>query len=197
MAFAAALMFLWLAVAVGQRKTEGFDRAARGAVHERSPEALTALMRGVTQLGGGWFLWPFGALIVISLAREGRREEAALFGIAVLGAEALNESMKLIFHRPRPDPFFGYPVPDTYSFPSGHSLVSYCFYLALAELLIEPEWSPARKRAAWTAAVFLVLLIGFSRVYLGVHYATDVIAGYLAAIAWTAVARAAHHRWWS
>ena len=111
----------------------------------------------------------------------------------MLGANLLDEGMKLIFHRPRPTPWFEYPPPSTYSFPSGHSFVSFCFYLALAEILIRDEWPLGRRMAMWTGAGILTLAIGFSRAYLGVHYPTDVLAGYAAAIAWTTLIRIAHH----
>ncbi|HXK03442.1 MAG TPA: phosphatase PAP2 family protein [Verrucomicrobiae bacterium] len=195
-AAAAALVFLAIAVAVQRGAADGFDLAIRTAIHAQARPALTVVMEGLTQSGGGWILWPVGALIVAALVERKRNRDALLFAIVVLSAEALNESMKLVFHRPRPEPFFGYPLPDTYSFPSGHSFLSFCFYLGLAEILIDPAWTRARKLAAWAAAIVLVLLIGFSRVYLGVHYPTDVLAGYAGAIAWTAIARAAHHRWW-
>jgi undecaprenyl-diphosphatase len=196
-AVAAALVFAGLAFSVMRGTTDGFDQAVREAIHARASTPLTSALKAITQLGGGWFLWPFGAIIAAVLIREGRRQEAALFAVAVLGAELLNETLKLAFHRQRPETYFGFPRPGTYSFPSGHSFLSFCFYLALAEVAIEPEWAPWRRTAVWGAAVILVLLIGLSRVYVGVHYPTDVLAGYTAAIAWTALLRAAHHRWWS
>ena len=104
--------------------------------------------------------------------------------------------MKLFFRRARPEPWFGYALPSTYSFPSGHAFVSFCFYLCLAEIVIRDEWPLARKVAIWTAAVACTMTIGLSRVYLGVHYPTDVLAGYVAGIAWTTLIRGAHHMWW-
>ena len=193
----AALAFLLLAWSVARGGTQEFDRAIRETVHTRASGVLTTAMEGITRLGEAWFIFPFVLLVVVMLRRSGRTNEAVLFAVAVAGAEVVNESLKLIFQRTRPEAFFGYPLPGSYSFPSGHSLVSYCFYLALAEILIEPEWPRARKFLLWLAAGGLVLLIGLSRIYLGVHYPTDVIGGYTAAIAWTAVLRAAHHRWWS
>jgi undecaprenyl-diphosphatase len=94
----------------------------------------------------------------------------------------------LWFQRPRPDVFFG-PQPLNYSFPSGHALVSCCFYLALAEILVRDQWPRVRKLAVWTLAVLLTGAIGLSRVYLGVHYPTDVLGGYAAAIAWLSIVR--------
>jgi undecaprenyl-diphosphatase len=127
------------------------------------------------------------------LARAARGREAALFAVAVLGANLLNEAMKLFFHRPRPEPWFGYPLPPTYSFPSGHAFVSFCFFLCLAEILIRGQWPVAGKVAMWSAALGCTLTIGLSRVYLGVHYPTDVLAGYAAGIVWTTLIRVTHH----
>src|ERR1035438_1105653 len=93
---------------------------------------------------------------------------------------------------------FGYPLPSTYSFPSGHAFVSFCFFLCLAEILIRDEWPVAGKVAMWSAALACTLTIGLSRVYLGVHYPTDVLAGYAAGIVWTTLIRVTHHarqRW--
>lgn len=191
-AIAAILAFAWIAYGVTHGSSHSFDTAVRDAVHARASSYLTDVMIFITNFGGGRFLWPFGAVIALVLLRQGRRREAALFAIAVVGSEALNETLKMLFHRARPEAYFGYPLPSTYSFPSGHSFVSYSFYLALAEILTSPEWPTAHKVAVWTAAGLLIGSIGLSRIYLGVHYPTDVIGGYTAAVAWTALLRAVH-----
>jgi undecaprenyl-diphosphatase len=91
--------------------------------------------------------------------------------------------LKHAFHRPRPVAFFG-AAPSSYSFPSGHALGSFCFYGMLAAILAAPARGRVAKFCVWTAAVLLVGMIGFSRIYLGVHYPSDVIAGYCAAAVW-------------
>lgn len=198
LALTAALVFTWLALTIpnGGPPTP-LDVAVRATIHAWANPGLTAAMKVATQLGGGWFLFPFGALITYALYREGRRREAVLFVVAVLGANLLDEGMKLIFHRERPVPWFGIPEPFTYSFPSGHSFVSLCFYFSLAEILIRDQWPLARKIAMWIAPGILTLTIGFSRAYLGVHFPTDVLAGWVAAIAWTTLIRIAHHTYFS
>jgi undecaprenyl-diphosphatase len=183
-----------LAMAIANGSANDFDLAVREGIHEHASVGLTYAMKALTNLGGAWVLWLLGAVVVAALIRDSRVREAALFVIAVMGAEVVNESMKLLFHRPRPEAYFGYPAPGSFSFPSGHSLVSYCFYLALAEILVNPEWHVSRKAAIWGGAVLLITMIGFSRIYLGVHYPTDVIGGYTAAVAWTAMLRAVHQR---
>jgi undecaprenyl-diphosphatase len=189
----AALLFAWIALIVPNAGPTPLDVTVRAFIHGLANPALTSAMKFVTQLGGGWFLYPLGALVVFALYSSGRRRDAALFTVAVLGANIVDEGMKLVFHRARPEAWFDYPLPPTYSFPSGHSFVSFCFYYALAEILIRDDWSRSRRLAVWTAAALLTLAIGFSRVYLGVHYPTDVLAGYLAAAAWVTLIRIAHH----
>lgn len=191
----AAFLFTWCAWLASRPSAPLFDTAGRNAVHACSRPWLTLVMKAATQVGGGWVLWPGGVAAAALLLRASRRREAALFAIAVVGANLLNESMKLFFHRPRPSPWYDYPLPPTYSFPSGHSFVSFCFFLCLAELCVRPEWPPAARFALWIAAVCCTLSIGLSRVYLGVHYPTDVLGGYAAGVLWTTAIRAARHRW--
>ena len=194
-AVVAVLLFAWLAQLASSSGTPGFDAAGRAAVHAYAHPKLTLVMKAASAAGGGWVLWPAGAMIVALLARAGRGREAALFAIAVVGANLVDEAVKLFFHRARPEPWFGYPLPFTYSFPSGHAFVSFCFFLCLAEIVIRDEWPMVGKLAVWSAAVGCTLTIGLSRVYLGVHYPTDVLAGYVAAIMWTTLIRVAHHLW--
>jgi undecaprenyl-diphosphatase len=179
------LLFVWLAIATSGTSAPAWDLAIRAAVHEQASERLTSVMKFVTRLGSGYLLWPCGTVIVLGLVSAKRRREAAFFVIAVVGANAWNEALKLVFHRARPEAYFGYAQPSNYSFPSGHSFVSFCFYLALAEMTMEAHWSMIRKIALWILAGLLVLAIGVSRVYLGVHYPSDVLGGYAAAVAWT------------
>jgi undecaprenyl-diphosphatase len=195
-ALATVVLFAWLIQQALPGGTGELDAGGRRVVHSYAAPWLTVLMRGASTAGSGLVLWPLGALIAALLARAGRVREAALFGVAVVGANLVSESMKLFFRRARPEPWFGYALPSTYSFPSGHAFVSFCFYLCLAEIVIRDEWPLTRKAAIWTAAVACTMIIGLSRVYLGVHYPTDVLAGYVAGIAWTTLIRAAHHMWW-
>jgi undecaprenyl-diphosphatase len=100
-----------------------------------------------------------------------------------LGALVLDLALKYAFHRHRPTPFFG-NLPTTYSFPSGHSLFSFCFYGTLAGLMAARTSSKPLKAVIYVLAAVLIFGIGLSRIYLGVHYPTDVVAGYLAAGIW-------------
>jgi undecaprenyl-diphosphatase len=194
-AAAALFLFLYLAGEVRSGEALGFDTAVREAIHAYSTPRLTYAMRGITWLGSPAFLVSAVVILVIRLAKMGRRRAATLLVFSSLGGEAFDEALKLVFRRTRPEPFFGYTLPETFSFPSGHAVASCCFFGMAAAILTKRMESPAVKAAIWIAAAFVVFAIGLSRVYLGVHYPTDVIGGYAAAIVWIAAVRAAYELW--
>ena len=187
----ALILFVWLAREVMQGDAMRLDTPIRNAVHARSSPPLTAMMRGVSLVGSEVVLVPLGVILVWWLLAANRRRVAVVFAVAALGAEALDQIMKLLFLRPRPEPFFGLAAPITHSFPSGHAMVSCCFFGVLAVILAARERSRLKRMAIFAAAAILVALMGFSRVYLGFHYPTDVLAGYAAAVVWLEVVRAA------
>jgi undecaprenyl-diphosphatase len=186
------VLFGWLAEAVLHGETQALDAAVRNAVHAWATPELTRLMLGITWLGEVAVLVPLAALLVWRLIATGRGRAARVFLVAAIGAEALDQILKLVFHRARPEAFFGYAEPLGYSFPSGHAIVSCCFYGVAAEILTARMRSRAGRVVTWGGAGILVAAIGFSRVYLGVHYASDVLAGYMAAVIWVAATRAAY-----
>lgn len=192
---AALAFFAWLAVMVARGTTAAFDLAVRARVHSWANPTLTRAMHGVTELGSPPFLIALGALLCWRLAIAGRTRAAVILLVAALGAEAFDQVLKLFFKRPRPEAFFGLAEPASYSFPSGHSVASCCFYGVVAAILAANVRSHLRKAAIWTAAALLAATIGFSRVYLGVHYPTDVLGGFGAAIVWVGLVRAGYQLW--
>ena len=192
----ALILFVWLAREVTRGDAMRLDTPIRNAVHARSSPPLTATMRGVSLIGSEVCLVPLGDILVWWLVAAKRRRAAVVFAVAALGAEALDQIMKLLFNRLRPEPFFGLASPITHSFPSGHAMVSCCFFGVLAAILAArgAPWAASRlkRMAIFAAAAILVALMGFSRVYLGFHYPTDVLAGYAAAVVWLAVVRTAY-----
>jgi undecaprenyl-diphosphatase len=140
-------------------------------------------MLDMTFLGSIAFLVTLFAILVIVWLANGMVRPAAWLAIAAGGSVILDVSLKLSFHRLRPVPYVGI-APPTYSFPSGHALSSFCFYGVLAGLVAQRVESRALRVVVWSAAAALVGAIGLSRIYLGVHYPTDVIAGYIVAAAW-------------
>jgi undecaprenyl-diphosphatase len=177
------ILFAWLSEEVFEGDLRRFDSAVRMKVHEFFSPQLTKFMQDMTFLGSIAFLTALFLLIVAVWLAKGMKRPAVWFTIAVGGSVILDLSLKLSFHRARPAPFVG-TVPLGYSFPSGHALSSFCFYGVLAGLLCARIQSRAIRVFIWTASAALVLAIGLSRIYLGVHYPTDVIAGYIAAATW-------------
>lgn len=188
----ALVIFGWLANQVWRHETIVFDAAVRNRVHNFASPSLTAFFRAVTIFGSELFLVPFGALVIWRFASIGRRHAAALFALAAAGGEVMDYILKTLFHRIRPEAFFGYAPPSSYSFPSGHSMLSACFFGVLAALTATRAQGAGAKVAIWSAAAAATLLIGLSRIYLGVHYPSDVLAGYAAAIIWVVSIRAGH-----
>lgn len=183
-AIVSLLFFGWLAEGVFENETISFDRTVRNAVHELAHPALTAVMRVITFCGSTVFLIALGTCIVAAFYYRRHKRALVLFLLTMLGSTVLLTVLKTAFHRARPEPFFGYALPSSYSFPSGHSLSSFCFYGILAWLITARMKNRTAKIAVWTFAVALVFLIGLSRIYLGVHYPSDVLAGYATGIVW-------------
>jgi undecaprenyl-diphosphatase len=178
------VFFGWLTDEVLEGDTRAFDEATRAAVHQLASPTLTTIMRGISFFGGTGFLFCATTVIVICFIFKKWKREAILLGVTMIGASLLNITLKLAFKRVRPEPFFNLATPKSFSFPSGHSLASFCFFAALAAIVNTGIKSRGLRTAIWTTAAVIILLIGLSRIYLGVHYATDVIAGFTAALIW-------------
>jgi len=194
-AAAALFLFGWLAEHIWRHETIAFDASVRNGLHQFASPALTRFFRIVTIFGSEMFLVPFCAFVIWRLVAVGRRHAAALFTLAAAGAETLDFLLKVFFRRTRPEAYFGYALPSSYSFPSGHSMLSACIFGTLAAVVAPRLPQLWQKLATWTIAVVATLLIGTSRIYLGVHYPSDVAAGYAAAIIWIGGVRAGYDVW--
>lgn len=138
-------------------------------------------------------------LVVVAVAWSlleagGRRGAGLLLVTSIVGGKALQLGLKALFRRPRPSVVAHLVAVHSSSFPSAHAMMSAITYLTLAHLVAR-EAGPALRRSAWCGASLLVVLVGVSRIYLGVHHPTDVLAGWLAGVAWTAAAIPASTRW--
>jgi membrane-associated phospholipid phosphatase len=184
-AAAALFLFGWLAEEMLEGDTQRFDSFVRTAIHQHATPGLTRWMMGFSFLGSVSTVSVLCVVILSAFLYFRRLRLAALLGITMIGMAALDFSLKLAFHRPRPVAFFG-PVPSSYSFPSGHAFGALCFYGVLAAIFAARTSPKAAKFCIWTGAVLLIGMIGLSRIYLGVHYPSDVIAGYCAGAVWVA-----------
>ncbi len=169
--FAAMGLFMVLGV------TDNLDAATRADINRWASPNLTALAEGASFIGSVAVLFGLTALVAAGLWLAGR-PRAALMLLLVMGIAAIvNNAIKLTFARARPEAFFG-TLPDSYSFASGHALFSACFFSVVAGLIEAKLTSGWQRAIVWVLAFSIVASIGLSRVYLGVHYLTDVIAGF-------------------
>jgi undecaprenyl-diphosphatase len=195
----ALALFVWLGLLIRSGDPTPFDLAGRASLRALENPTLSAIMWGASVYGAPVRLSPLGLLAAAVFLYRGWRRGALLVIATLVGAWVLDTALKLLFARDRPQAFFDYyPAPASYSFPSGHALFAVCFFGGLAVLLTHRLNGRAIQAAVWVVAVALILLIGASRVYLGVHYPTDVVGGYAMGVTWvTAVAfgdRLAEHR---
>ena len=188
-AILALVFFGWLADEALEGDARWFDDATRAAVHQFASPLLTGIMRGFSCVGSTIALTIGTIFVVVRFVMRRLKREAKLFAITMIGAAVLNITLKLAFKRPRPVPFFNLTPPESYSFPSGHSLTSAVFFGALAAILTARIKSKRVRMGVWIVSTAMFLLIGLSRIYLGVHYTTDVIAGFAAALIWILVVR--------
>lgn len=140
-------------------------------------------MRDITGLGGFTVLGFVLFATVIYLAMNGRARTAFFVGFAVVGGSILSTALKALVDRPRPDMEAVARV-FTASFPSGHAAVSAVVYLTLGLLLAEALSSRNARAYFIGLSVLVTVLVGISRIYLGVHFPTDVIAGWALGSAW-------------
>jgi len=188
LAIASLIFFAWLSQEMLKQGTDQFDSAIRSAVHQHTSASLTSVMSVFTQLGN-WQVVMTGTICALLICWY-RHERGLLLVVLVTmgGAGILDGTLKLLFHRIRPDPFIG-DKPSTYSFPSGHALVSLCFYGVIAGILSLRATRRWERWLIWGCASLLVGWIGLSRIYLGVHWPSDVVAGYAAALIWMGAVR--------
>ena len=197
--FLALLLFVWLGLQIRSGAPTPFDIAGRAGLRSLESTTMSAIMWGASVYGAPARLSPLGLIAAAVFLIRGWRRGALLVVVTIAGAWLVDTGLKLFFARARPEPFYEYyPAPSSYSFPSGHALFSVCFFGGLAVLLTHRLNGRVAQVTVWLLAGVIILLIGSSRVYLGVHHPTDVVGGYAVGLAWvTAVAfgdRVAEHR---
>ncbi len=194
-----AVIFLVLFAALAEEMLEGhtrqFDDAVRLFVHAHSYTELTAVMRFLSIIGSPTVVALIAIASCIALWLVGHPRRAILIAVTVIGGSLLMWVLKLAFHRHRPDPFWGSRLPSSYSFPSGHAMLSFCFCLTAAALFSASRNNLLVRITIWTFWVSLSGAIGYSRLYLGVHYPSDVLAGYLAALVWSLAVGSTYQKW--
>jgi undecaprenyl-diphosphatase len=193
LAIVCGVLFLGLTGAVLTGTADRWDRSLMLALADWREPWLSWWMRLLSVAGSGLIEIPLALLLVLGLAVRKRKAEAYWYTAAVLSGWALYGLTKLAVQRPRP-----HVIPRLmhgagwYSYPSGHSMLAPLVF-GLGIIVWAAPWpSPALRRTALTLAALLALGIGFSRVYVGVHYPSDVLGGLLLGTSWSALALL----WW-
>lgn len=189
LAFVATLLGLLAFAGIAELVQEGVTQPTDEAILRwlqgwHSPSLDVAAME-VTALGSTLVL----AMVVLAstafLWMSHHRYSVALLWIAVAGGGVLNSVLKEIFDRPRPEVFeWVAPYAGFASFPSGHAMSSMIVYSTLAYLVVRLEPTRWMRRLTLAIAALVIILVGLSRLYLGVHYPSDVLAGFIAGFAW-------------
>jgi undecaprenyl-diphosphatase len=148
------------------------------------PGWLEEAMRDLTALGGTIVLLIVSCAAFVFLLMTGKSHAAIVLAGAVVGAIVLSQLLKFGIGRPRPDLVPHGARVYTQSFPSGHAMMSAAVYLTLAALLARTQRLPRVKIFIIGVAALITALVGASRVYLGVHWPTDVLAGWVGGAAW-------------
>jgi undecaprenyl-diphosphatase len=189
----AVLFFAELLEAV-EEQPGWFDRAVLHAFRDTmdradaiGPRWFELAVRDVTALGGPTVLALMSAAVIGYLLVDGKRAAAVLVLLSLSGGALLSTVLKHMFARPRPDLVPHLVEVSSASFPSGHAMLSAVVYLTLGALLSRIEGPPQVKMYVLSVAIALTLTIGLSRIYLGVHWPTDVLAGWCAGAAWAVV----------
>jgi len=140
---------------------------------------MTAIMIFITYIGNWQTIVGLGIVVLVILWSLKKKKETILFATAVVSGEIIKEFLKLIFHRERPDASLALIQESGYSFPSGHAFMSVIFYGMICYFIYQACKNKWQKIILLITTTILVFLIGYSRVYLGVHWASDVFAGWL------------------
>lgn len=177
--------FLALTGEVREQETTLFDRTVLLAFRTPAdlgtpigPRWLQESGRDVTALGGFTALTLIAVLAIAMLLMHGRKIQALIFGSAVILAQVAAEAVKHVVNRPRPELVAHHDLVYSSSFPSGHAVMAPVVYLTLAAIVAAGDRRRPVKVTLLLSAAVLVIAIGVSRVYLGVHWPTDVLAGW-------------------
>jgi undecaprenyl-diphosphatase len=187
-AFAALMVFLFLKLGseVVEGETQGFDQALLNLAHGWRAQHpwLGPVLRDITSLGSTALLTLFTLATVAYLWLFAARRKALLVAISIISGVLLVTWLKIGFHRARPDPAWAELAVAGMSFPSGHTSMSAIVFLTIGALIAATRQRTSERLFILASAGLLTLLVGLSRIALGVHWATDVIGGWALGSAW-------------
>ena len=174
------LIFVFLSRLLLKNEIEIFDNFVYKIISKLHCKPMTYFFKFISFLCSTWFLIFFSIVLMI-IAK--RRKNVFYIILNILLCFLLNQTAKYLFARTRPEDI-NLVIETGFSFPSGHSMVSLAFYGFFVYLLYHKKWSKKKRLMACIPLIILTLLVGISRIYLGVHYASDVLAGFALAMAY-------------
>jgi membrane-associated phospholipid phosphatase len=177
---------------VVEGKADRYDMMVFDVVHKIDNPAMHSLMETITQLGSHVVIGTAAGVTALAMLRDGRRGDAWTVVISTGGAMAINTILKNIFQRQRPQEVARrITLPTSHSFPSGHSLLSAATYPIVAHHLVQRQ-SVGTQAVVHAITAFTILTVGFSRVYFGVHFPSDVLGGFAAGFGWLGLTSLSH-----
>lgn len=190
----ALLVFTYVAKEVIRGETKQFDEWVLNNLRYDGvnklpigPEWFTGLMTDLTALGGATIIFLITTAVVFYLLIQKQYKFMWLILIATIGGAILSFGLKELFARERPPLIYHLLTVKSLSFPSGHAMMSSVVYLTQGALLAKVQSNKNLRAYILLTAIILVFLIGISRIYLGVHYPTDVLAGWSVGLAWASL----------
>jgi len=193
---ALAAVAFWFFKKQAEHVVEGsadrYDEIVMEAVHTIDNPAFTRVLEAVTQLGSHFAISTAAGITALAMLKSGKRDDAWTVVVSTGGAMAINTSLKNIFQRQPPQELARrIKLPKSHSFPSGHSLLSAATYPIVAHHLVQNR-SVATQAVVHTVATATILSVGFSRIYFGVHFPSDVLGGFAAGFGWLGLTSLSH-----
>lgn len=187
----AFLFFKKQADLVSSGRTATYDSMILQSARKLASPDSDQMMRFSTYLGTHVAVGTIAGLAALTMLNRKRPHDAWTLVVSTGGAMVLNSVLKELFRRQRPQDARFIRLPRSHSFPSGHSLMAAATFPVLAHHLVEDR-SPSTQVAAQTAAGITIVMVGFSRVYFGVHFPSDVLAGFAAGLGWLGLTSLSH-----
>jgi membrane-associated phospholipid phosphatase len=177
---------------VVEGRADRYDEMIMDAVHTIDDPRVNQVMEAITQLGTHLVIGTAAGLTAIAMLRQGKKQDAWTVVVSTGGAMAINTILKNIFQRQRPiEMARQITLPKSHSFPSGHSLLSAATYPIVAHHLVQKQ-SIGVQATIHTLAGLTILSVGFSRIYFGVHFPSDVLGGFAAGFGWLGLTSLSH-----
>jgi undecaprenyl-diphosphatase len=177
---------------VVEGRADRYDMMVFDVVHKIDNPAMHQFMEAITQLGSHAAIGTAAGVTALAMLRNGRRSDAWTVVVSTGGAMAINTILKNIFQRKRPQELARrIALPKSHSFPSGHSLLAAATYPIVAHHLVQRQ-SVATQAMVHALAGLTILTVGFSRIYFGVHFPSDVLGGFAAGFGWLGLTSLSH-----